>query len=65
MAKSGVILVTGATGNIGSGLVPALVGAGQTIKAVVRDEAKVQPLKELGVEVVVGDLNSPETARKQ
>ena len=64
MATSGVILVTGATGNIGSGLVPALAGVGQAVRVVVRHESKAEPLKELGVEVVVGDLKSPETAEE-
>ena len=61
MANTGKILVTGATGNTGSGLVPALRKAGVDVRAFVRDEAKAQPLKGLGVEVVVGDLDRPET----
>lgn len=56
---TGKILVTGATGNTGSGLVPALRGAGVDVRAFVRDEAKAQPLKDLGAEVVVGDLDRP------
>jgi uncharacterized protein YbjT (DUF2867 family) len=58
MAK---VLVTGATGNTGSGLVPALRSAGIDVRAFVRDEAKAQPLKDMGVEIVVGDLDRPET----
>ncbi|MCH8842496.1 MAG: SDR family oxidoreductase [SAR324 cluster bacterium] len=58
---SGKILVTGATGNIGSGLVPALRSAGVEVRAFVRDEAKAQPLKDAGAEVIVGDLDKPET----
>jgi uncharacterized protein YbjT (DUF2867 family) len=61
MANTGKILVTGATGNTGSGLVPALRKAGVDVRAFVRDEAKAQPLKDLGVEVVLGDLDQPET----
>lgn len=61
MANTGKVLVTGATGNTGSGLVPALRGAGVDVRALVRDESKAQPLKDMGVEVVVGDLDRPET----
>ncbi|MCH7474256.1 MAG: SDR family oxidoreductase, partial [Gemmatimonadetes bacterium] len=52
---------TGATGNTGSGLVPALRDAGVDVRAFVRDESKAQPLKDMGVEIVVGDLDQPET----
>lgn len=55
------VLVTGATGNTGSGLVPALRSAGVDVRALVRDEAKAQPLKEAGAEIVVGDLDQPAT----
>jgi uncharacterized protein YbjT (DUF2867 family) len=61
MANTGKILVTGATGNTGSGLVQALRKAGVDVRAFVRDEAKAQPFKDLGVEVVLGDLDQPET----
>jgi len=61
MANVGKVLVTGATGNTGSGLVPALRSAGVEVRAFVRDEAKAQPLKEVGAEIVVGDLDQPET----
>ncbi len=61
MANTGKVLVTGATGNTGSGLVPALRKAGVDVRAFVRDEAKAQSLKDLGAEIVVGDLDRPET----
>lgn len=61
MADSGKVLVFGATGNTGSGLVPALVNASVDIRAFVRDESKAQALREMGVEVVKGDLDQPET----
>ncbi|MCI0393895.1 MAG: SDR family oxidoreductase [Chloroflexi bacterium] len=61
MANSGKVLVTGATGNTGSGLVPALRAAGVDVRALVRDEAKAQPLRDVGAELVVGDLDQPET----
>ena len=61
MANLGKVLVTGATGNTGSILVPALREAGVDVRALVRDESKAQPLEEIGVEIVIGDLDRPET----
>jgi len=61
MANVGKVLVTGATGNTGSGLVPALRSAGVDVRAFVRDESKAQALKDVGAEIVVGDLDRPET----
>lgn len=55
------ILVFGATGNTGSLLVPALREAGVDVRAFVRDEDKAQPLKKMGVEIVIGDLDRPVT----
>ena len=63
MANVGKILVTGATGNTGSGLVPALRRAGADVRAFVRDESKAQPLKDVGAEIVVGDLDQPDTIK--
>jgi uncharacterized protein YbjT (DUF2867 family) len=54
-----VILVTGARGNAGGAVVRALAGAGQPVRALVRD-ADHAPLP-AGVEAVVGDLNEPRT----
>lgn len=61
MADSQKVLVTGATGNVGSLLVPALVKSGVAVRALVRDESKAQGLRDSGVEVVIGDLDKPET----
>ena len=61
MVNTGTVLVTGATGNVGSRLVPALRATGASVRALVHDESKVQPIKDLGVEVFVGDLDKPET----
>src|SRR6478672_2983648 len=56
-----MILVTGATGNVGSELVRALAGAGQPVQALTRDDSP----KEFppGVLQAVGDLNKPESMR--
>jgi uncharacterized protein YbjT (DUF2867 family) len=54
-------LVTGATGNTCSILIPSLIKAGQQVRAFVRNEKKAQSLKEAGAEIYVGDLDLPET----
>ena len=55
-----MILVTGATGNIGAELVRTLAGAGEPVRALVRDVAT--PLPD-GAEPVTGDLDQPQTLR--
>jgi uncharacterized protein YbjT (DUF2867 family) len=55
------VLVTGATGNTGSFLVPRLLGADIDVRVFVRDEKKAKPLKDSGAEVIIGDLDQPET----
>ncbi len=61
MANSGKILVTGATGNVGGVLIPILTNLGADVRALTRDESKAQGLKDAGAEVVVGDLEKPDT----
>jgi uncharacterized protein YbjT (DUF2867 family) len=51
------ILVTGATGKVGSRFVPRLVAKGYDVTILVRDAAKALP----GAKVVVGDLYDPNT----
>src|SRR5262245_36661304 len=55
-----MILVTGATGNVGRELVPQLVAAGEHVRALVRDPKK-GALLGAGVELFVGDLEAKET----
>src|SRR6266540_4507796 len=50
------ILVTGATGKIGNRFVPRLLQHHHDVRILVRDENKVERLKNLGAEVVIGDL---------
>ncbi len=57
----GKILVTGATGNVSSGLIPNLTAMGANVRALVHEESKAQGLRDAGVEVVIGDLEKPET----
>jgi uncharacterized protein YbjT (DUF2867 family) len=52
-----MILVTGATGNVGGELVAALTARGADVRAVVRDASRAQ--LPAGVEVVRGDLDQP------
>jgi uncharacterized protein YbjT (DUF2867 family) len=54
-----VILVTGATGNVGTEVVRALVAACEEVRALVREPAEGG--FPAGVETAVGDLNRPET----
>lgn len=51
-----VNLVTGATGLIGSQLVEALVVRGERVRALVRPTSRTGRLRELGVEIRVGNL---------
>lgn len=55
-----MILITGATGTVGSELVKQLVEARQKVRVLVRDEAKARKFGDK-VEVVKGDLSKPET----
>ncbi|WP_280353487.1 NAD(P)H-binding protein [Nocardia abscessus] len=54
-----MILVTGATGNVGAELVRTLSESGEQVRALVRDPAKAALAP--GVEAVTGDLHRPET----
>jgi uncharacterized protein YbjT (DUF2867 family) len=58
-----MILVTGATGNIGRELVPQLLARGASVRVVTRDAAKTASLDRT-VERVVGDLHDRDTARR-
>lgn len=50
------ILVTGATGKVGSRFVPRLLAKGYNVRILVRDASKAAALAELGAEIVTGDL---------
>lgn len=50
------IFITGATGKVGSRLVPYLLKQGHSVRILVRSAERALALKELGAEVVLGDL---------
>jgi dihydroflavonol-4-reductase len=56
-----LMLVTGATGFVGSAVVRTLLDAGQRVRALVRRTSRLDNLRGLEVETVVGDLCAPET----
>ena len=61
-----MILVAGATGQLGSEIVKRLLGRGQKVRALVRHTSapdKVAALQAAGAEIVRGDLKEPETLR--
>jgi uncharacterized protein YbjT (DUF2867 family) len=53
-----MILVTGATGNVGSELLPQLVARGERVRALVRREEHALPAE---IEAVSGDLGRPDS----
>jgi uncharacterized protein YbjT (DUF2867 family) len=55
------ILVTGATGNTCSILIPKLLSAGYGVRAFVRNEEKANSLKEAGAEIYLGDLDQEQS----
>ena len=57
-----MILVTGATGNVGRELVPILLAAHQEVRVLVRDERKAA-LFDPRIQRAIGNLDRPETLR--
>src|ERR1700756_1604911 len=58
-----MILVTGATGNIGAELVKQLAATAKPLRVVTRNETKVSHL-DPRIERVIGDLHDPSVVRK-
>src|ERR1700753_2511708 len=50
------ILITGATGKVGSRLARRLAQRGDQVRALVRDPARATDLRDAGIELVTGDL---------
>ncbi|HXC03835.1 MAG TPA: NAD(P)-dependent oxidoreductase [Bacteroidia bacterium] len=55
------ILITGATGKVGSRFATRLLAKGYEVRILVRDADKASALAKLGAQVVIGDLNNPDT----
>src|SRR6187200_1040273 len=53
------ILVTGATGKVGSRLAKRLALRGDSVRALVRDPARAADLQRAGIELSLGDLLDP------
>jgi uncharacterized protein YbjT (DUF2867 family) len=58
-----MIVVTGATGTIGTGLVRELQGRGAEVRAFVRDRAKAESILGSGIPIAVGDFGDPASIR--
>ncbi|MFB8140388.1 SDR family oxidoreductase [Streptomyces parvus] len=58
------ILVTGATGWIGSALVPQLIAAGHHVTAATRSDTSADAARALGAEPVRADLEDPDSLRR-
>ena len=57
------IFVTGASGWIGSAVVPELINGGHRVLALARSDASAEAVTELGAEVLRGDLSNPDVLR--
>ena len=56
-----MILVTGATGTVGTELVKALTSRGEQVRVMARDSEKAASKLGRGVETVQGDFGNPQT----
>ena len=57
------VFVTGASGWIGSAVVPELIGVGHQVLGLARSEATAKTVADMGAEVLRGDLNDIEILR--
>src|ERR1700742_3336690 len=57
------VFVTGASGHIGSAVVPELIKAGHEVTGLARSERSAEAVKALGAEAYRGDLDDPDGLR--
>jgi nucleoside-diphosphate-sugar epimerase len=55
------ILITGATGRIGSRLVPRMLKKGDSVRVLVRRKEQAETFRKQGAEAVIGDLLEPDS----
>lgn len=60
--RAGVILLTGATGSVGSALLTRLAAAGQPVRCLVRDPRRLGAYR-VRVQIALGDLSDPASFR--
>ena len=58
------VFLTGATGYIGSAVLPALISAGHSVTALVRSQEKVVAVRAAGAAAVVGDIRDLDLVRR-
>lgn len=58
------VFLTGATGHIGSAVLPALLAAGHSVTALVRSEQKAAAVRTAGAQAVVGDIQDLASVRR-
>ena len=61
MTDTGYVLITGATGNVGSAILDNLGTTDLGLRALVHDESKARTMRVRGVEAIVGDFLEPES----
>jgi nucleoside-diphosphate-sugar epimerase len=59
-----IYLITGATGFVGSHVADSVVANGNRVRAIARPDSDTRHLREIGVEVVPGDLTDPAALRR-
>lgn len=60
----GPILVTGATGGIGSQVLSMLHGSGAPVRAMARRDKQVKDFKGQGIDAVLGDMSDPQSLER-
>ena len=59
------IFIIGGTGLVGSYILPKLVERGDSVFALTRSEVKIDKIRKLGAEPILGDISKPEIFRKE